>query len=218
MWQMHHNQRSPNIRRSVCKIFSSVTLNRYKVMLLPFVAFEWPPSSAPAACAQGTRGKKAKTGGGGKLRVFSENRGRPVALFFGRNIGRSRSRRFSLDCRRREGFKTNRKTNLTRQHPPRPMPERAAGTGRHGGRGGATAACLEHADIFFSPRAAPEKTKVKQAEAENNELKTNTELHPVVFAYLACAEIRSTVRPSDAPKHHKHQTNLRYWSVCAVRN
>jgi hypothetical protein len=30
-----------------------------------------------------------------------------------------------------------------------------------------------------------EKTKKKQAEAENNELKRYTELHPVVFAYLA---------------------------------
>jgi hypothetical protein len=45
----------------------------------------------------------------------------------------------------------------------------------------------------FPPRAVPgsrstktEKTKKKQAEAENNELITNTELHPVVFACLAC--------------------------------
>jgi hypothetical protein len=30
------------------------------------------------------REKKPKTGGGGKLRIFSENRGRPVALFFGK--------------------------------------------------------------------------------------------------------------------------------------
>jgi hypothetical protein len=29
------------------------------------------------------------------------------------------------------------------------------------------------------------ENKEKQAEAENNELKANTELHPVVFAYLA---------------------------------
>jgi hypothetical protein len=148
MWQMHHNQRSPNIRRSVCKFFSSVTLNRYKVMPLPFVAFEWPPSSAPAACAQGTRGKKAKEEE--ENFVFSQKtEGGPSRFFFSRNIGRSRSRILSLDCRRREGFKTNRKTNLTRQHPPRPMPERAGGTGRHGGGGGATAACLERAGIFF---------------------------------------------------------------------
>jgi hypothetical protein len=42
-----------------------------------------------------------------------------------------------------------------------------------------------------SPRAVPgiqidenREDKEKKAEAENNELKTNTELHPVVFAYL----------------------------------
>jgi hypothetical protein len=43
----------------------------------------------------------------------------------------------------------------------------------------------------FPPRAVPgiqidenRENKEKLAEAENNELKTNTELHPVVFAYL----------------------------------
>jgi hypothetical protein len=54
-----------------------------------------------------------------------------------------------------------------------------------------TIACGHFFSVFFSPRAAPgsrsaktEKTKKKQAKAENNELKTNTELHLVVFAYL----------------------------------
>jgi hypothetical protein len=42
-----------------------------------------------------------------------------------------------------------------------------------------------HARYRGSRSTKTEKTKKKQAEAENNELKTNTELHPVNFACLA---------------------------------
>jgi len=54
-----------------------------------------------------------------------------------------------------------------------------------------------HAQHRGSRSTKTEKTKKKQAEAENNELKTNTELHPVVFAYLAenrraCCRCRSS--------------------------
>jgi hypothetical protein len=41
-----------------------------------------------------------------------------------------------------------------------------------------------HAQHRGSRSTKIEKTKKKQAEAENNELKTTTELHPVGFAYL----------------------------------
>jgi hypothetical protein len=44
---------------------------------------------------------------------------------------------------------------------------------------------FSHAQHRGSRSTKTEKTKKKLAEAENNELKTNTELHPVVFAYLA---------------------------------
>jgi hypothetical protein len=54
-----------------------------------------------------------------------------------------------------------------------------------------TIACGHFFSVFFlhaqhrgSRSTKTEKTKKKQAEAENNELKTNTELHPVVFACL----------------------------------
>jgi hypothetical protein len=44
-----------------------------------------------------------------------------------------------------------------------------------------------HAQHRGSRSTKTEKTKKKQAEAENNEFKTKTELYPVVFAHLAAA-------------------------------
>jgi hypothetical protein len=52
--------------------------------------------------------------------------------------------------------------------------------------------------VFFSRSTKTEKTKRKQAEAENNELKTNTELHPVVFAYLAVEDAPGGWSPPSA--------------------
>jgi hypothetical protein len=71
------------------------------------------------------------------------------------------------------------------------------------------------------PRGAPggridenrEETKGKQAEAENNELKTNTALHPVVFAYLAWCCYRASFGTGawvwqGAPKKKKIESDV----------
>ena len=56
-----------------------------------------------------------------------------------------------------------------------------------------------HAQHRGSRSTKTEKTKKKQAEAENNEFKTKTELYPVVFAHLA-SEINSTQTKNGAAK------------------
>jgi hypothetical protein len=52
-----------------------------------------------------------------------------------------------------------------------------------------------HAERRGPRSTKTEKTKKKQAEAENNEFKTKTGLYPVVFAHLAYVGDRGTKNP-----------------------
>jgi hypothetical protein len=55
-----------------------------------------------------------------------------------------------------------------------------------------------HAERRGPRSTKTEKTKKKQAEAENNELKTKTELYPVVFAHLDLARLGPVGFPGTA--------------------